>query len=54
MKWREDEGEPLDAAGPERALAVAYGPARWPEEPVCGVSGVMGTESSGCWCLCAW
>ncbi len=34
---REDEGEPLDAAGKERALAVAYRPARWPEEPVYGV-----------------
>ncbi len=34
---REDEGEPLDAAGKERALAVAYRPARGPEEPVCGV-----------------
>ncbi len=31
---REGEGEPLDAAGKERALAVAYRPARWPEEPV--------------------
>ncbi len=34
---REDEGEPLDAAGKERALAVAYRPARGPEEPGCGV-----------------
>ncbi len=34
---REDEGEPLDAAGKERAFAGAYRPARWPEEPVCGV-----------------
>ncbi len=34
---REDEGEPLDAAGQERALAVAHRPARGPEEPVCGV-----------------
>ncbi len=34
---REDEGEPLDAAGQERALAVAYRPARGPEEPVGGV-----------------
>ncbi len=31
---REDEGEPLDAAGKERALVVAYRPARWPEEQV--------------------
>ncbi len=34
---RKDEGEPLDAAGKERALAGAYRPARGPEEPVCGV-----------------
>ncbi len=46
--WREDEGEPLDAAGKERALAGAYRPARGPEEPVCGVSGATGTGSSGC------
>ncbi len=31
---REDEGEPLDAAGKERAIVVAYRPARWPEEQV--------------------
>ncbi len=37
MGLREDEGEPLDAAGKEWALAVAYRPARGPEEPVCGV-----------------
>ncbi len=37
MGLREDEGEPWDAAGKERALAVAYRPARGPEEPVCGV-----------------
>ncbi len=37
MGLREDEGEPLDAAGQERAIAVAYRPARWPQEPVCGV-----------------
>ncbi len=34
---REDEGEPLNAAGQERALAGACRPARGPEEPVCGV-----------------
>ncbi len=34
---REDAWEPRDAAGKERALAVAYRPARWPEEQVCGV-----------------
>ncbi len=34
---REDEGEPLDAAGKERAIVVAYRPARGPEEPVCVV-----------------
>ncbi len=34
---REDEGKPLDAAGQERAIAVAHRPARWPEETVCGV-----------------
>ncbi len=34
---REDEWEPLDAAGKERAIAVAYRPARWLEEPVCVV-----------------
>ncbi len=34
---REDEGEPLDAAGKERALVVAYRLARWPEEQVCVV-----------------
>ncbi len=34
---REDEGESLDAAGKERAIVGAYRPARWPEEPVCGV-----------------
>ncbi len=37
MGLREDEGEPLDAAGKERALAVAYRPARGPEEQVCVV-----------------
>ncbi len=37
MELREDKWELLDAAGKERALAVAYRPARWPEEPVCGV-----------------
>ncbi len=37
MGLREDEGEPLDAAGKERALTVAYRPARGPEEQVCGV-----------------
>ncbi len=37
MGLREDEGEPLDAAGKERAIAVAYRPARGPEEPVYGV-----------------
>ncbi len=34
---REDEGEPLDATGKERALAMAYRPVRGPEEQVCGV-----------------
>ncbi len=34
---REGEGEPLDAAGQERALAGAYRPARGPQEPVYGV-----------------
>ncbi len=34
---REDEWEPPDAVGKERAIVVAYRPARWPEEPVCGV-----------------
>ncbi len=34
---REDEGEPLDAAGKERAIVVAYRPARWPEEQVYAV-----------------
>ncbi len=34
---REDEGEPLDAAGKERKLAGAYRPARGAEEPVGGV-----------------
>ncbi len=34
---REDEGETLNAAGKERALAVAHRPARRPEEQVCGV-----------------
>ncbi len=34
---REDEWEPLDAAGKERAIVVAYRPARWPEEQVCVV-----------------
>ncbi len=33
----EDEGEPLDAAGKERAIVVAYRQARGPAEPVCGV-----------------
>ncbi len=33
---REDEGEPLDAAGKERAIVVAYRPARGPEEQVYG------------------
>ncbi len=37
MGLREDEGEPLDAAGKERVLAGAYRPARGPEEPVYGV-----------------
>ncbi len=37
MGLREDEGEPLDAAGKERAIAVAYQPGRGPEEPVCVV-----------------
>ncbi len=37
MGLREDEREPLDAAGQERALAGAYRPVRWPEEPVCAV-----------------
>ncbi len=31
---REDEWEPLGAAGKERAIVVAYRPARWPEEQV--------------------
>ncbi len=31
---REEEWEPLDAAGKERAIVVAYRPARWPEEQV--------------------
>ena len=31
---REDAGEPLNTAGKERAIAVAYRPTRWPEEPV--------------------
>ncbi len=34
MGLREDEGEPLDAAGQERALAEAHQPARRPEELV--------------------
>ncbi len=34
MGLREDEWEPLDAAGKERAIVVAYRPARWPEEQV--------------------
>ncbi len=51
MGLREDEGEPLDAAGKERAIAMAYRPARWPEEPVC--SGTTGTGSGGCWSRCA-
>ncbi len=34
---REDAGEPLDAEGQERAIVVAYRPARGPEEQVCGV-----------------
>ncbi len=34
MGLREDAWEPLNAAGKERALAVAYRPARGPEEPV--------------------
>ncbi len=37
MGLREDEWEPLDAAGKERAIVVAYRPARWPEEQVCVV-----------------
>ncbi len=37
MGLREDEWEPLDAAGKERAIVVAYRPARGPEEPVYGV-----------------
>ncbi len=37
MELREDEWELLNAAGKERAIVVAYRPARWPEEPVCGV-----------------
>ncbi len=37
MGLREDEWELLNAAGKERAIVVAYRPARWPEEPVCVV-----------------
>ncbi len=37
MGLREDEGEPLDTAGKEQALAGAYRPTRGPEAPVCGV-----------------
>ncbi len=37
MGLREDEGEPLDAAGQDRALVGAYRPAREPEKQVYGV-----------------
>ncbi len=37
MGLREAEGEPSDAVGKERALAMAYRPVRWPEAQMCGV-----------------
>ncbi len=33
-EWRENEKAPPDAAGQERAIAMAYQPARWPKKQV--------------------